>query len=176
MVAEAANNIPLRILNRCVLLFECAGLKLEQEFYVVGHMAHEILIGLNWMLENKVNIEVGERTLLIEDGNSCDLFLYDSSFMYPGIVSLGEDLELLAGHEVVCPAKIRNPFVDECILEPNGYLSEKGVVVARVVVSLVHQTVTVQLLDPTKESIKLKKGTVVGYVEGIDIDPLIWKC
>ena len=55
--------------------------------------------------------------------------------------------------------------------EPNGYLSEKGVVVARVVVSPVHQTVPVQLLNPTKESIKLKQGTVVGYVEGIDIDP-----
>ena len=91
--------------------------------------------------------------------------------MYPGILSLGEDLELLAGHEVVCPAKIRNPFVDECILEPNGYLSEKGVVVARVVVSLVHQTAPVQLLNPTKESIKLKQGTVIGYDEGIDIDP-----
>ena len=171
VVAEAANNMPLGIFGRCVLPFECAGLKFEQEFYVVEHMAHEILIGLNWMLENKVNLQVGERKLLFEDGNSCDLFLYDSSFMYPGIVSLGEDLELPAGHDVVCPAKIRNPFVDECILEPNGYLSEKGVVVARVVVSPVHQTVPVQLLNPTKESIKLKQGTVVGYVEGIDIDP-----
>ena len=116
VVAEAANNMPLGILGRCVLPFECAGHKFEQEFYVVEHMAHEVPIGLNWMLENKVNLQVGERKLLFEDGNSCDLFLYDSSFMYPGIVSLGEDLELPAGHEVVCPAKIRNPFVDECIL------------------------------------------------------------
>ena len=171
VVAEAANNMPLGILGRSILQFECAGIGFEQEFYIVEHMAHEILIGLNWMLENKVDLQVGARKLLFGNGNSCDLFLYDSSFMYPGVVSLCEDLEVPAGHEVICPANIGNPFVDECILEPNGYLSEKGLVVARVVVSPVHQIVPVQLLNPTKESVKLKKGTVVGYMEGIDIDP-----
>ena len=171
VVAEAANNMPLGILGRSILQFECAGIGFEQDFYIVEHMAHEILIGLNWMLENKVDLQVGARKLLFGNGNSCDLFLYDSSFMYPGVVSLCEDLEVPAGHEVICPANIGNPFVDECILKPNGYLSEKGVVVARVVVSPVHQIVPVQLLNPTKESVKLKKGTVVGYMEGIDIDP-----
>ena len=134
-------------------------------------MAHEILIGLNWMLENKVNLQVGERKLLFEDGSSCDLFLRDASLMYPGVVFLSEDLDVPAGHEVVCPAKVKNPFVEECILEPNGYLSDKRVVVARVVVCPVRQMVPIQILNPTKENIKLKKGTVVGYVEGVDIDP-----
>ena len=114
VVAEAANNMPLGILGRSKLQFECAGLKFEQEFYIVEHMAHEILIGLNWMLENKVNLQVGERKLLFEDGSSCDLFLRDASLMYPGVVefSLSEDLDVPAGHEVVCPAKVKNPFVE----------------------------------------------------------------
>ena len=63
VVAVANNNMPLGILGRCVLPFECAGLQFEQEFYVVEHMAHEILIGFNWMLENKFNLKVGERKL-----------------------------------------------------------------------------------------------------------------
>ena len=92
--------------------------------------------------------------------------------MYPGVVSMSEDLDVPAGHEVVCPAKLKNAFVEECILKPNGNLSEKGVVVARVVVSPVCQMVPIQILNPSKENIKLKKGTVVGYVEVVDIDPL----
>ena len=96
VVAEAANNMPLGILGRSILQFECAGIGFEQEFYIVEHMAHEILIGLNWMLENKVDLQVGARKLLFGNGNSCDLFLYDSSFMHPGVVSLCEDLEVPA--------------------------------------------------------------------------------
>ena len=170
VVAEAANNMPLGILGRSILQFECAGIVFKQEFYIVEHMAQEILVGLNWMLETKIDLQIGGRKLLFQDGKFCDLFLYDSSLMYPGVVSLGENLEIPAGHDVICPANIGNPFVNECILETNGYLSEKDVVVARVVVCPVHQIVPVQLLHPTKESVQLMKGTVVGFIEGIDID------
>lgn len=133
--------MPLGNLGRSMLQFKCAGFKFEQEFYIVEHMAHQILIGLNCMLENKVNLQVGERTLLFGDNSSCDLFLRDSSFMYHGVVSLSEDLDVPAGHKAICPAKVKNLFVDEYILELNHYLSEKVVVVVRVVVRLVCQIV-----------------------------------
>ena len=72
--------------------------------------------------------------------NHCQC-LFNSTFSDPLAIVLEEDLVVPAKHEVVQTGRIRNSTLSESVLEPNVNLSEKGVLVARVIVQLMGQKV-----------------------------------
>ena len=96
-------------------------------------MASEIILGLDWLVANKVNVDMAEMVLKFPDGTTKPLCLFDLTLTDPLGVVLDEDLVVPAKHEVFRTARVRNPTLNESILEPNMNLRGKGVLVARVV-------------------------------------------
>ncbi len=86
----------------------------------------------------------------------------------PLAVVLDEDLVIPARHEVFKTARVRNPTLNESILEPNMNLSGKGVLVARVIVQPREQKVPIQIINPGTSPIKLYKGMTVGHLQQVD--------
>ncbi|CAB3992853.1 Hypothetical predicted protein [Paramuricea clavata] len=122
-------------------------------------MVSEIFLGLDWLVTNKVNVDMTEMVSKFPDGTTKPLCLFDSTIADPLGVVLDEDL--------VVPVWTSH-FNYESILEPNMNLSGKGVLVARVIVQPKEQRVPIQIINPGTSPIKLYKGMTVGQLQQVD--------
>ena len=168
-VAEAANISTIGILGKTTLNVKFdENHKSTHDFYVANEMASEIILGLDWLVANKENVDMAEMVLKFLDGTTKPLCLFDSTLTDPLGVVLDEDLAVPAKHEVSKTARVRNPTLNESILEPNMNLSGKGVLVARVVVQPKDQRVPIQIINPGTSPIKLYKGMSLGQLQEVD--------
>ena len=165
IVAEAANNSPIGVLGKTTLNVKFdENHKSTPDFYV----ASEIILGLDWLVANKVNVDMAEMVLKFPDGTTKPLCLFDSTLTDPLGVVLDENLVVPAKHEVFKTARVQNPTLNESILEPNTNLSGKGVLVARVVVQPKDHWVPIQIINPGTSPIKLYKGMSLGQLQEVD--------
>ncbi|CAB3986622.1 Transposon Ty3-G Gag-Pol poly [Paramuricea clavata] len=168
IVAEAANNSPIGILGKTTLNVQFdENNKSSHDFYVANEMVSEIILGLDCLVTNKVNVDMAEMVLKFPDGTTKPLCLFDSTIADTLGVVLDEDLVVPAKHEVFKTARVRNPTLNESILEPNMNLSGKGVLVARVIVQPKEQRVPIQIINPGTSPIKLCKGMTVGQLQQV---------
>ena len=101
VVAEAANNSPIGILGKTT--FDVAvdpGHLSSDEFYVASEMLSEIILGLDWLMRNKVNVHLSRMWLVFPNQSTKSLSGFDSSLSELSGVVLDEDLEVPAEHEV----------------------------------------------------------------------------
>ena len=170
IVAEAANNSLIGIVGKTVLSVCVNGRQLsDQTFYVANDMK-EIILGLDWMMSRHCVIDMPKLLISFPDGSAAPLLIHDSSIVDPMSVVLCEDIEIPGNHEVIKRAKVKTPFINDSILEPNISLAERGVLIARVLVSPVQQTVPIQIINPGAETIKLYRGTNIGSLEHVSFD------
>ncbi len=169
IVAEAANNSPIGIIGKTALNVKVdPGNMTSHEFYVASDMISEIILGLDWLMNNKVTVDLSRMVLKFPDLSTKPLSVFDSCVSDPLAVVLHEDIEVPAKHEVLQTARVRNPTISESVLEPNMNLSGKGVLVARVVVQPKEQRVPIQIINPGTEPVKLYKGMKVGSLQHVD--------
>ena len=169
IVAEAANNSPIGILGKTTLDVSVEpGQLFSQEFYVANEMLSEIILGLDWVMSNKVKVDLSRMVLVFPNDVTKSLFVFDSNVPDPLAVVLDKDIEVPAQHEVFQTARVKSPTISESILEPNMTLSSKGVLVARVVFRPKEQRVPIQIINPGKETVKLYRGMKVGNLQQVD--------
>ncbi len=160
---------PIGILGKTTLNVQIdENKKSSHDFYVANEMVSEVILGLDWLITNKVNVDMAGMVLKFPDGTNKPLCLFDSTIADPLAVVLDEDLVIPARHEVFKTARVRNPTLNESILEPNMNLSGKGVLVARVIVQPREQKVPIQIINPGTSPIKLYKGMTVGQLQQVD--------
>ena len=177
IVAEAANNSPIGILGKTKLFIEVDDAhKSNHEFYVASEMLSEVILGLDWLVNNQVVIDTANMLMKFPDSKCQPLLVFDAALKDPTVVVLSDDIEIPGRHEIVQTAHIRNPIISESVLEPNFDLAEKGVLVASVLVKPKEQTVPIQIINPGADAVKLYKGTSVGCLQQVDIemnDPIL---
>ena len=171
IVAEAANNSPIGILGKVNMLLEVNDMqRSNHEFYVASEMISEVILGLDWLMNHQVIIDTSKMLLKFPDSHCQPLTVHDSSLKNPAVVELSDDVEIPGRHEIIQTARIRNPMINESVLEPNFDLAEKGVLVASVLVRPKEQKVPIQIVNPGADTVKLYKGTNVGYLQQIDVE------
>ena len=171
IVAEAANNSPVGILGKVNLSIEVNDAhKSNHEFYVANEMLSEVILGLDWLVNNQVVIDTANMLMKFPDSKCQSLLMFDAALKDPTVVVLSDDIEIPGRHEIVQTAHIRNPIISESILEPNFDLAERGVLVASVLVKPKEQTVPIQIINPGVDTVKLYKGTNVGCLQQIDVE------
>ena len=175
IVAEAANNSPIGILGKTVLSVDVEGKQqCNQEFYVANDMMNAIIFGLDWLLSCSCVIDIEKLLISFPDGTQQALLINDSAMSDPTNVTLCEDIEIPAKHEIIQTACIKGPFIDESILEPNSNLVEKGILIAMVLVRPKQQIIPIQIINPGVDKVKLYKETNIGSLEHVDIrDPVL---
>ena len=171
IVAEAANNSPIGILGKVNVLLEVNDTQRSyHEFYVVSEMISEVILGLDWLMNHQVVIDTSKMLLKFPDSHCQPLTVHDSSLKNPAVVELSDDIEIPGRHEIIQTAHVRNPMINESVLEPNFNLAEKGVFVASVLVRPKEQKVPIQIVNPGADTVKLYKGTNVGCLHQIDVE------
>eukprot|EP00794_Sanderia_malayensis_P014622 gene14622-16137_t len=133
-------------------------------------MLSEVILGLDWLVNNKVIIDTANMVMKFPDATCQPLLMFDASLKDPTVVVLSDDIEIPGRHEIVQAARIRNPIISESILEPNFDLAEKGVFVASVLVKPKEQTVPIQIINPGVDTVKLYKGTNIGCLQQFDVE------
>ena len=172
IVAEAANNSLIGIVGKTVLSV-CVNEKQlsDQTFYVANDM-NEIILGLDWLMSLHCIIDTSELVIRFPDGSVAPLLIHDSSIADPMSVVLCNDIEIPGNHEVIQRAKVKTPCINDSILEPNISIAQRGVLVARVLVSPVQQTIPIQIINPGVETVKLYRGTTIGNLEHLEYVPV----
>ena len=167
MVAKAANGQALAMIGKVFLDIKIKDKVFHLPFYVVENLQPEILLGLTWMIDNGIIIDFTQQKLCYPDGGTVDIkFQYARETDCLPVV-LKEDVVVPGHHEVIAPGAIEGSFCSDRMLEPNPDCAEKGVLIARVVVSPVSTVVPIQLINPGNENVKLYKGTKIGTMEHI---------
>ena len=170
IVAEAANNSTIGILGRVELPVAVNGSENMQEFYVASDIKTDIILGLDWIINCRAKIDAASMLLHLPNAISQRIAVFDSAITDPTAVVLHEDIEIPGRHEICQTARIKNPINADSLLEPNPKLVEKGVLVARVIVTPINQSVPVQIINPGAQPVKLYKGMKVGDLQVMDID------
>eukprot|EP00794_Sanderia_malayensis_P002500 gene2500-2883_t len=102
IVAEAANNSPIGILGKVNLLVEVNGAhEINQEFYVANEMLSEVILGLDWLVNNKVIIDTANMVMKFPDATCQPLLMFDASLKDPTVVVLSDDIEIPGRHEII---------------------------------------------------------------------------
>ena len=85
VVAEAANNSPVGILGKTTLNVQFdENHNSSHDFCVANKMVSGIILGLDWLVANKVNVNMAEMVLKFSDGTTKPLCLFDSAIVDPG--------------------------------------------------------------------------------------------
>ena len=123
IVAEAANNSLIGIVGKTVLSVCVNGRQLsDQTFYVANDMK-EIILGLDWMMSRHCVIDVPKLLISFPDGSAAPLLIHDSSIVDPMSVV---PCEIPGNHEVIKRGKVKTPFINDSILEPNLPVDVRG--------------------------------------------------
>ncbi|CAB4038014.1 Retrovirus-related Pol poly from transposon [Paramuricea clavata] len=133
---------------------------------IVAEAANNSPIGI--LGKTTLNVQFDENNKSSHDFYVANEMVSEIILADPLGVVLDEDLVVLAKHEVFKTARVRNPTLNESILEPNMNSSGKGVLVARVIVQPKEQRVPIQIINPGTSPIKLYKGMTVGQLQQVD--------
>ena len=130
----------------------------------------EIILGLDWVMSRHCVINTPKLLISFPDDSAPPLLIHDSTTVDPIFAALCDDIEIPGNHEVIQTAKVKTPFSNDSILEPNISLAERAALVARVLVSPVQQTAPIQIINPGTETITLYRGTNIGGLEHVSFD------
>jgi hypothetical protein len=84
IVAEAANKSPMGILGKTALDVKVDPGHIScHEFYVASDMISEIILGLDWLMSNKVNVDLSIMVLTFLDLYTKTLSVFDSTVSEP---------------------------------------------------------------------------------------------
>ena len=87
------NNSPIGILGKTTLNVQFdENHSSSHDFYVANEMVSEIILGLGWLVANKVNVDMAEMVLEFPDGTTKPLCLFDSTIVDPLGVVLDDDV------------------------------------------------------------------------------------
>ena len=96
--ADAANNSPIGSSGKITLNLKFDDFhKLSHDFYKNNEMAFKIILGLEWLVANKVNVDMAEMILKLPDGSTKPLCLFDSSDS-----TLAHTLSVVLNENLVC--------------------------------------------------------------------------
>ena len=170
IVAHAANASPMSLSGKVKLEFNINDTIHYLNFYIVEEVTTGVLLGLNWLIETEAVLDLKEKVLKGAHGVKIPLELRYFENSHVRKVSLPEDVTIPPHHELITPGTIQTPLPTEGLLEPENKVEERGLLMARVIVSPVASHVPVQIINPGSTPVKLYKGTNVGILHEIEPD------
>lgn len=147
------------------------GLIIPYKFYVVAGLQYELILGDDFLIENKANIHYPSRTL----------YLHDGTFQV-AIITLQEHkakstkrICIPAQHVSEIPVAVPAEFINKTILlEPNEFLAKHQLMGACCLIKATNtnNVGTLQIINPTERAIVLPKHKEIANIREICIDSI----
>ena len=167
LVAHTANGQALGILGKVQVSLSLNDRTSNLLFYVVDEIHPGILLGLKWLVENELSLDLKGKHLIYPDGSRIPLSFEYSKDTDCLPVFLDQDIVIPAHHEMLVTGKVQGKLYTDSLMEPNTNCMEKGILIARVMVRGAVDNVPLQLINPGEEGVMLHKGTKVGTLEHV---------
>ena len=179
---QTASQQPLKVLGKTTVNIEINGTTRKEgtfatayEFYVAEELAHNILLGIDFLRTFGANIDTENDKLILKADNASTVH---RMFRLP---SNGQTSEVRLDDEITIPARSQMvTFVKTSTPNNAKYVNFSPVhtytpiQAAHTVLKIADSNdITLRLLNPTNEPVSLKQGTLVGMLEEITEDDII---
>jgi hypothetical protein len=107
-VPKAANGNPLHVLGKIEIDIKINGLITPYEFYVLSDISHDLILGFNYLIDNKCQIDFTEKKVTFYDGLTALQLLSEGNDY--GVVRLSKSCTIKPGFESIQPAILSKKF------------------------------------------------------------------
>ena len=155
-----------KILGTILLDILIENSKFTQKFHVFKQLQHPVILGDDFLELNKGKIDIGSRTLFLNNGT-----LQVNSFSKPvhSLVRTRSSLSIDPGHEKLVPVKVSKVQNQVMLIEPvQSFSKTSPLLVARVVVTVLDKKAFCRILNPTDKVINIQPGKIIGSASPID--------
>ena len=165
---------PINVLGSVTIPIRIAQLELTQTFHVLDAIQHDIILGLDFLTEQKACLNFDNNTLELQKGLAeVNLCAHNSNRRLHLIRVIG-NISLPPRSETVIPVNTRGQLKSEIgLIEPLTSLpSRHHLMGSHCVVSSKQRRFAYKILNPTNESITLKHHEPVGHIQALDPDAI----
>ena len=139
------------------------GLIVHQKFVTVENLHHEVILGLDFMVQNHVKIDFHNRLLSVGEDAVTVSLLCDSRFGY------ARPSKIASNSEVIVPVRVSGVNKNDTILlEPATNLHEIMLASARTLVKTKNRGANLRIINPTDKAISISPRVVLATVSPID--------
>ena len=166
LIVNGISGTMLKVKGKINISVEIGRLRLQQSFYVIENFKHNIILGLDFLTNQKASLNFDTRTLVLQSGMTEVPLLgsknNDSSICF---ISTVHDESIPPRSEVLIPVKTIGKSINSKIgiIEANPALvSKQNIIGANCLVHIRNNESVLQILNPTNAKIRLSKNTKIG--------------
>lgn len=167
-ILTTADGEPMTVIGRCTMNLCIANDEFSQSVMVADLGNLEGILGLDFLARNHVTFDTGKGVLRFKN---FDLALTNESEPKNSCarVQLIQTCKIPGESEIFLKGKIKGKLPEmDSILEPfEGYMGEKHVIIPKSIVKSNDSEVVFSVLNPTPETVILKKNAYVASLEPI---------
>ncbi|CAG2254521.1 unnamed protein product [Mytilus edulis] len=166
LLATGASGASLRGIGTIKVPIEIGRLTMQQTFHIFENFTHSIILGLDFLDNQKARLNFDDKTLVLQSGIT-EVPLtngdnYDNSICF---ISLVNDEVIPSRSEVIIPVQTVDKSIKSKlgIIEPNPALvGKQNIVGATCLVQIRNNKTFLQVLNPTNAKVRLSKNTKIG--------------
>ena len=161
---QSVSGESLGVLGTAIVNISVGGEVRDHEFVIVSEMNRNMILGMDWLVQNKVNLYFGLGKLKI----GSTYVSLEKDIHIASLVRVAADTVLKPQTATICRVKIKENLRyknKNCHIDSveGGYLSlEPGVIVHSSVGKVENKSVPVLISNNTGKTIKLRRGCVIG--------------
>ncbi|CAG2195477.1 unnamed protein product [Mytilus edulis] len=167
LLATGASGASLRGIGTIEVPIEIGRLTMQQTFHIFENFTHSIILGLDFLDQQKARLNFDDKTLVLQSGiTEVPLTNGDNNDNSICFISLVNDEVIPSRSEVIIPPV---QTVDKSIksklgiIEPNPALvGKQNIVGATCLVQIRNNKTFLQVLNPTNAKVRLSKHTKIG--------------
>ena len=170
LISGVAGHIT-RVVGKVVLPISIQEQHFEHPFYILESMNHDIILGVDFLREHKAKISFEDNHVMFPDSRAIPLVSKEAKKV---TVKAIFNVSLPARTQTVLPVQCSNVKTQYGIIEPVPSLhSDEQLVGAKCVVKTVQGKSVFHIMNPTDNTVEIKRNQVVGLWEPLSDDMCI---
>ena len=158
-----------KILGKVKIPISFKGLKIHYQFYIVHDLQYPLILGDDFLSENKCFIHYPTRTLYLHEG-SWEVALISTK---SGKARSARRFKIPANSIADVPVKLPDNFINDVILlEPNAYLNNIELLGATCLVKATKSGARLQVVNPTENAITIPKFSQIANIAPVFEDSI----
>ncbi|CAC5366824.1 unnamed protein product [Mytilus coruscus] len=166
LLATGASGASLRAVGQIHVTIEIGRLSMEQTFQVFENFTHSVILGLDFLDQQKARLNFDDKTLVLQSGiTEVPLTNGENNDNSICFISLINDEVIPSRSEVIIPVQTVDKSIKSKIgiIEPNPALvGKQNIVGATCLVQIRNNKSFLQVLNPTNAKVRLSKHTKIG--------------
>ncbi|CAG2254580.1 unnamed protein product [Mytilus edulis] len=171
LLATGASGASLRGIGTIEVPIEIGRLTMQQTFHIFENFTHSIILGLDFLDNQKARLNFDDKTLVLQSGiTEVPLTNGDNNDNSICFISLVNDEVIPSRSEVIIPVQTVDKSIKSKlgIIEPNpALIGKQNIVGATCLVQIRNNKTFLQVLNPTNAKVRLSKHTKIGKFSDI---------